>query len=193
AFEIAEQLGWRVPDAVIAPMAGGSLVTKLDKGFRELLADGLAEGAPPRIHGAQASGCAPIVDLVERGGGVIRPVVPRTIARSIAIGSPADGSFAAKAIRESGGHAAAVTDDEILAGIRLLAETTGVFTETAGGATVAGARKLAAQGRLRKGDEVVLCITGNGLKTVEAVEPALPAAPLVAPRIDEVAALVEAR
>ncbi|HET8539511.1 MAG TPA: threonine synthase [Anaeromyxobacter sp.] len=190
AFEIAEQLGWRFPDAVIAPMAGGSLVTKLDKGFHELAAAGLAEGASPRIYGAQAAGCAPIVDLVSRGGEAITPVVPRTIARSIAIGNPADGAHAAAAIRGSGGDAQAVTDEELVEGIALLAATTGVFTETAGGVTVAAARRLARAGKLRPSDELVLCITGNGLKTVEAVTPALAAAPVIAPKLREVAALV---
>jgi threonine synthase len=193
AFEIVEQLGWRLPDAVIAPMAGGSLVTKLEKGFRELREAGLAEGAAPRILGAQASGCAPIVSLLERGGDAIEPVVPRTIARSIAIGNPADGRFAAQAIRASGGAAAAVSDEELVDGIRLLAETTGVFTETAGGVTVAAARRLAREGKLRPQDDLVLCITGNGLKTVEAVNPALPPAPVIDPRLREVAALVNAR
>jgi threonine synthase len=190
AFEIAEQLGWRTPDAVIAPMAGGSLVTKLDKGFRELAAAGLLDGTAPRVYGAQAAGCSPIVNLFERGGDAIEPVVPRTIARSIAIGNPADGAFAAKAIRASGGAAQAVTDEELVDGIRLLAETTGVFTETAGGVTVAAARKLAQAGKLRPTDELVLCITGNGLKTVEAVQPALPQAPVIAAKLREVAALV---
>ncbi|HEY6002930.1 MAG TPA: threonine synthase [Anaeromyxobacter sp.] len=190
AFEIAEQLGWRFPDAVVAPMAGGSLLTKLDKGFAELSAASLAEGEAPRMYGAQAAGCSPIVNLVASGGEAIEPVVPRTIARSIAIGNPADGRFAAKAIRASGGAAAAVTDDELVEGIRLLARTTGVFTETAGGVTVAAAARLAREGKLRATDEVVLCITGNGLKTVEAVQPALEAAPVIDPRLREVAALV---
>ncbi len=189
AFEIAEQLGWRLPDAVIAPMAGGSLLTKLDKGFHEFLSAGLVGGAAPRMYGAQAAGCAPIVNLFEKGGDAFEPVVPRTIARSIAIGNPADGRFAARAIRQSGGAAAAVTDEELVEGIRLLARTTGVFTETAGGVTVAAARKLALEGKLRPQDEVVLCITGNGLKTIEAVEPALPEAPVIPPKLREVAAL----
>jgi threonine synthase len=193
AYEIAEQLGWRTPDAVIAPMAGGSLLTKIDKGFRDFATAGLIDGAPPRIYGAQASGCAPIVELVARGGERIEPVVPNTIARSIAIGNPADGRFAAKAIRGSGGAAAAVADEELVAGIRLLAETTGVFTETAGGVTVAAALKLARQGELKPTDELVLCITGNGLKTIEAVQPALPLAPVIPPRLGAVAALVDAR
>jgi threonine synthase len=190
AFEIAEQLGWRQPGAVIAPMAGGSLVTKLHRGFAELARAGLADGPAPRVFGAQAAGCAPIVNLVERGGEKVEPVIPRTIARSIAIGNPADGAHAAKAIRTSGGAAQAVGDDELVAGIRLLAETAGVFTETAGGVTVAAARKLVQAGKLGPDDELVLCITGNGLKTVEAVRPALGEAPVVAAKLREVAALV---
>jgi threonine synthase len=191
AFEIAEQLGWRLPDAVVAPMAGGSLLTKLQKGFREFLEAGLVRGRPPRLYGTQATGCAPIVSLVERGGETIEPVVPRTIARSIAIGNPADGIFAARAMRESGGWGAAVSDEELVAGVRLLAETTGVFTETAGGVTVAGALALVKAGRIGPADEVVLCITGNGLKTVEALDGALPDAPVIDARLKDVAALAE--
>jgi threonine synthase len=189
AFEICEQLGWRTPTAVVAPMAGGSLVTKLGKGFAEFARAGLVSGPAPRLYGAQASGCAPIVRLVESGGEQIEPVIPNTIARSIAIGNPADGRFAAQAIRGTGGWVAGVSDEELVAGIRLLAETTGIFTETAGGATVAGAVALAEQGRLGPDDEVVLCITGNGLKTVEALQGVLPEAPVIAPRIRELEAL----
>jgi threonine synthase len=192
AFEIAEQLGWRLPTAVIAPMAGGSLVTKLRKGFGEALAAELVSGAQPRIYGAQAAGCAPIVRLLERGDDRIVPEIPNTIARSIAIGNPADGVFAAKAMRESGGWAHASSDEALVDGIRLLAETSGVFTETAGGATVAGALALARSGHLRADDEIVLCITGNGLKTTEAVHDVLPPAPVIAPKVREVAALVAA-
>jgi threonine synthase len=189
AFEIAEQLGWRLPSAVVVPMAGGSLVTKLHKGFGELSRAGLASGSGPRFFGVQAAGCAPIVDLVERGSGAIQPVIPRTIARSIAIGNPADGRFASEVIRSSGGWAQAVSDAELVEGIRLLAREAGVFTETAGGVAVAGALALSRAGRLRPEDELVLCITGNGLKTVEALEGALPEAPVIAPKLSEVAAL----
>jgi threonine synthase len=192
AFEIAEQLGWRLPTAVVAPMAGGSLVSKLRKGFGEVLAAELASGRPPRLFGGQAEGCAPIVRHFDRNDDRIIPEVPNTIARSIAIGNPADGVFAAKAMRESGGAAQAVSDEALVAGIRLLAETTGIFTETAGGVTVAAAQALAQRGHLRGDDEVVLCITGNGLKTTEAVRDALPEAPVIAPKVREVAALVEA-
>jgi threonine synthase len=193
AFEIAEQLGWRLPTAVVAPMAGGSLVTKLRKGFREFREAGLVDGDDPRLYGTQATGCAPIVRLVERGEGEIVPEVPATIARSIAIGNPADGPFAAKAIKESGGWAQAVSDRELVQGIRILAETTGIFAETAGGVTVAGALSLAARGHLGHNDEVVLCITGNGLKTTEAVRDVLAEAPVIAARVKEVAALVGSR
>jgi CBS domain-containing protein len=188
--QINRALGWRLPTAVIAPMAGGSLLTKLRKGFGEALSAELVSGAPPRIFGAQAEGRAPIVRHFDRNDDRVIPEVPKTIARSIAIGNPADGAYAAKAIRSAGGGAQAVTDEELVDGIELLAETTGVFTETAGGVTVAAARRLARAGKLSPSDELVLCITGNGLKTVEAVTPALAQTPVIAPRLREVAALV---
>jgi len=191
AFEIAEQLGWRLPTAVVAPMAGGSLVTKLRKGFREFLDCGLVAGRTPRLFGTQAKGCAPIVRLVQENTEVLQPVVPNTIARSLAIGSPADGIFASRAIRETGGWAAAVSDEELSAGIRTLAETTGIFAETAGGVTVAGALALARSGHLRPDDEVVLCITGHGLKTVDAVPDVLRDLPIILPKLRELSALVE--
>src|SRR3954468_2359707 len=191
AFEIAEQLGWRLPTAVVAPMAGGSLVTKLRKGFTEFLEAGLVTGDVPRLFGAQAQGCAPIVRLVRENEDVIHPVIPDTIARSLAIGSPADGLYAARAIRETGGWAAAVSDEELTAGIRLLAETSGVFTETAGGVTVAAALALAKSGHLKPDDELVLCITGNGLKTVDVVGDTIRDLPTIAPRLRELTALVE--
>ena len=190
AFEIAEQLGWRLPAAVVAPMAGGSLVTKIRKGFAEFTAAGLVSGPPPRLYGAQAAGCAPIVRLAQSGGDRIVPEVPHTIARSIAIGNPADGVTAARALRETGGWGAAVSEADIVAGIRLLAETTGIFTETAGGTTVAAARVLATEGHITPQDEVVLCITGNGLKTLDALDGALPDAPIIEPKLRAVTALV---
>jgi threonine synthase len=192
AFEIAEQLGWRLPSAVVAPMAGGSLVTKLRKGFREFLDAELVAGMSPRVYGTQALGCAPIVNLVRDGGDAITPVIPNTIARSVAIGNPADGIFARKAILETGGWAAGATEDGIVDGIRILAEDAGIFTETAGGVTVAGALVLAAEGRFRPDDEVVLCITGNGLKTIDVVADTVTLPPVIAPRLREVRALVEA-
>jgi threonine synthase len=189
AFEIAEQLGWRLPTAVVAPMAGGSLVTKLRKGFAEFTKAGLVTGSAPRVFGAQASGCAPIARLVQNGGELV-PETPHTIARSIAIGSPADGRYAARAIIESGGWAAHVSDAELVEGIRILAQDVGVFTETAGGVTVAAALVLAADGRFSTDDEVVLCITGNGLKTVEVLRGELPESPVIDAQLSEVAALV---
>jgi threonine synthase len=191
AFEIAEQLGWRLPTAVVVPMAGGSLMTKLRKGFREFIEAGLIAGPSPRLFGTQASGCAPIVRMVHDQTEVLQPVIPTTIARSLAIGSPADGIFASRAIRESGGWAAAVSDEELSQGILILAETSGIFTETAGGVTVAGAIRLAQQGKLGPDDEVVLCITGNGLKTTEAVSNTTQDLPLIPPKLRDLSALVE--
>lgn len=190
AFEIAEQLGWRLPTAVITPMAGGSLVTKLRKGFTEVRDAGLAEGALPRQYGAQASGCAPIVRLTERGNDVLVPEIPHTIARSLAIGNPADGRSASRILRASGGAGQDVSDAELVSAIRLLAQETGLFAETAGGVTVAAALRLAASGALHADDEVVLCVTGHGLKTVEAVQDSVLDAPTITPKIREVAALV---
>ncbi len=191
AFEIAEQLGWRQPTAVVAPMAGGSLLTKLHKGFGEFQKAGLVDGPAPRLYGAQALGCSPIVDLVERGDGKIVPVVPKTVARSLAIGNPADGPRAARAIRSSGGWARGVTEEAIGSGVRLLAETTGVFTESAGGVTVAAARDLARLGHLKPDDEVVLCITAHGLKTPDLIPAEQFDSPIVNPKLREIQALVE--
>ena len=174
-YEIAEQLGWRAPAAVIVPMAGGSLITKIHKGLKELERLGLLENeAHTRLFGAQAAGCNPIADAVKRGTQDIRPVKPSTIAQSLSIGNPADGYHAAGLIAESGGWAEDVTDQEIVAGIRLLAETEGIFTETAGGVTVAVTRKLKDQGRIAPDDLTVIAITGNGLKTPDAVKLAPP-------------------
>jgi threonine synthase len=191
AFEIAEQLGWRLPTAVVAPMAGGSLLTKLHKGFHEFAAAGLVDGPEPRLFGAQAAGCSPIVHLVERGDGKVVPVVPRTVARSLAIGNPADGPRAGAAIRKSGGWARGVTESAIVDGVRLLAETTGIFAESAGGVTVAAAVDLAAAGRLRPDDEVVLCITAHGLKTPDLVPADQFDSPVVNPKLREIQAIVE--
>ena len=192
AFEIAEQLGWRLPSAVVAPMAGGSLVTKLYKGFGEFLDAGLVDGDRPRIYGAQATGCAPIVRLFERGDDKLIPEIPNTVAKSLAIGNPADGLAASRVLRSTHGGAAAVDEATILDSIRELATLAGVFGETAAGVTYGAARALAASGTLRRDDEVVICITGNGLKTVEALHGDLDAIPTIAPRLKEVRALWEA-
>ena len=183
-YEIAEQLGWRAPSAVVVPMAGGSLITKIHKGLKELERLGLLEDeVKTRVFGAQAAGCNPIVDAVKRGTTEIHPVKPNTIAKSLAIGNPADGYLASSVIAGSGGWAEDVTDDEIVEGIRLLAETEGIFTETAGGVTVAVTRKLIEQGRIDSDDVTVVAITGNGLKTQEAV--ALPEPTVIEPRLSE--------
>ncbi len=190
AFEIAEQLGWRLPTAVVTPMAGGSLVTKLRKGFTEARDAGLVSGALPRQYGAQAEGCAPIVRLAERGDDVLVPEIPHTIARSLAIGNPADGRYASRILRGSGGAGQSVSDAELVAAIRLLAESTGIFAETAGGVTLAATLTLAERGHFRPSDDLVICLTGHGLKTVEAVQDSVLDAPVIAPKMREVAALI---
>ncbi|MHB8532056.1 MAG: threonine synthase [Solirubrobacteraceae bacterium] len=172
AFEIAEQLGWRLPDRCVVPVASGSLFTKIAKGFQEWSELGLIEdpSSPlPKMNGAQAEGCSPVASAYAAGHDVCRPVKPNTIAKSLAIGNPADGPYALDLARRTGGSVDAVSDEEIRAGIRLLAETTGVFTETAGGVTTAVLAKLAERGDIDPGESVVLVITGEGLKTLDAV------------------------
>jgi threonine synthase len=169
AYETVEQLGWRLPDKVVCPIASGSLFTKIGRGFSEWLDLGLVEGELPTFHGAQAAGCGPVADAFAAGQDVCRPVKPDTIAKSLAIGTPADGPYALELARETGGSVESVSDEEVRAGIRLLAETTGVFTETAGGVTTAVLAKLAEQGALGPDDRVVTYITGEGLKTLDAV------------------------
>jgi threonine synthase len=174
-YEIAEQFGWQAPDAIVCPMAGGALISKIHKGLNELAEVGLLTGPiRTRLYGAQAAGCNPIIDAVKRRTTDIRPVKPNTIAKSLAIGNPADGYYASRLISQSGGWGEDVSDEDILAGISLLAETEGVYTETAGGVTVSVARKLVQQGRLNRRDTTVLAITGNGLKTQEAIRLAKP-------------------
>jgi threonine synthase len=169
AFEIAEQLGWELPDRCVVPVASGSLFTKIARGFEEWTELGLLDGRLPRMNGAQAEGCSPVASAFAAGHDVCRPVKPDTIAKSLAIGNPADGPYALDLARNTGGSIDAVSDDEIRAGIRLLAETTGVFTETAGGVTTAVLAKLAARGDIDPDERVVLVITGEGLKTLDAV------------------------
>ena len=169
AFETAEQLGWELPDRVVAPIASGSLFTKVARGFQEFIDAGLVAGAPPAMHGAQAEGCSPVAQAFAAGTDVCRPVKPDTIAKSLAIGNPADGPYAVELAQRSGGSIDAVSDDEIRAGIRLLAETTGIFTETAGGVTTAVLAKLAERGAIDPGERVVAYITGDGLKTLDCV------------------------
>jgi threonine synthase len=168
-FEIAEQLGWRLPDNVVVPMAGGSLITKIKKAFDELIKVGLVEGKEVKFFGAQATGCSPISTAVKTGASEIEPQKPATIARSLAIGNPADGHYAIKTIKQSGGWSEDVSDPEVVDSIRLLAETEGIFTETAGGVTVGCAGKLYRQDRILPEETTVLCITGNGLKTTDVL------------------------
>jgi threonine synthase len=184
-FEIAEQLGWRLPQNVVVPMAGGSLITKIYKAFEELKELGWVEPTGTKFFGAQATGCSPISTAVKRGTTEIEPQKPHTIAKSLAIGNPADGYFAVERILESGGAAEDVDDEEIVEGIRLLAETEGIFTETAGGVTVAVTRKLLSQGRLNPDESVVITITGNGLKTIGALQSSLQDEEAIRPRLAE--------
>jgi threonine synthase len=169
AYETVEQLGWELPDRVVCPIASGSLFTKTARGFREWIDLGLVEGEVPTFNGAQANGCNPVATAFAEGTDVCRPQRPDTIAKSLAIGDPADGVYALELVRETGGSVESVTDDEIRAGIRLLAETTGVFTETAGGVTTAVLAKLAEVGAISADERVVVVITGEGLKTLDAV------------------------
>src|SRR5580698_3572448 len=183
-YEIAEQLGWRLPDNVVAPMAGGSLIRKIAKAFKELVTLGWVEAKPVKFFGAQATGCSPISDGVKRNLARFEPQKPNTIARSLAIGNPADGPFAMKLIRESGGWAEDISDPEIVDAIKLLAETEGIFTETAGGVTTGVVQKLIQQGRISADETTVVCITGNGLKTTDAIASEFPVTEAIAPRLD---------
>ncbi|MBB4682517.1 threonine synthase [Amycolatopsis jiangsuensis] len=169
-FEVAEQLGWRLPEQIVVPIASGSQLTKVDKGFRELGQLGLVESSPYKVFGAQATGCSPVSTAYRNGHDVVQPVKPDTIARSLAIGNPADGPYVLDVVNRTGGAIEDVTDEEVVEGIRLLARTEGIFTETAGGVTVATAKKLVETGKLDPDAETVLLITGDGLKTLDAVE-----------------------
>ena len=169
AFEVAEQLGWRAPDQVVVPMASGSLLTKIWKGLNEFQKIGLLKDVSTKVNGAQAEGCSPIATAYKAGRDFFKPVKPNTIAKSLAIGNPADGYYALKTVAESQGAMDAVTDDEVIEGIKLLAQTEGIFAETAGGVTIGTLLKLVKQGAIKKHDVTVAYITGNGLKTQEAV------------------------
>ncbi len=184
-YEVAEQLGWSLPRNIVVPMAGGSLITKIQKAFEELKKLGWVGPAATKFFGAQATGCSPITTAAKNGTTEITPQKPHTIAKSLAIGNPADGYFAVKTILGSGGAGEDVSDQEIVEGIRLLAETEGVFAETAGGVTVAVARKLLAEGRLNPDESIVLAITGNGLKTVGALSGQFEAGQTIQPKLAE--------
>lgn len=186
-FEIAEQLGWRTPENLVCPVAGGTILPKIWKGFQELQQLGLVPEVKTRVFAAQAEACAPVVQAIHAGTDIIRPVKPRPVAESVdtslRIGNPADGPYVAHAVRDSGGWAEMATDDEIIGAIRLLAATEGIWTETAGGTTLAVARKLIQNGRINPDESTVVCITGNGLKTLEAVKDRIGAPTPIAPTL----------
>jgi len=190
-FEIAEQLGWRLPDNVVVPMAGGSLITKIRKAFDELIALRVVENKEVRFFGAQATGCSPIAAAVKSGSEFIEPQRPNTIARSLAIGNPADGVYAARVIRNTGGWAEDVSDIEIVSAIQELAETEGIFTETAGGVTTAVTARLYAHGRIQPDQLTVTCITGNGLKTTDCLDGAYDRHRAIRPRLADFEEFVE--
>jgi len=190
-YEIAEQLGWELPDNVVVPMAGGSLIGKIAKAFAELAHLGWVEPKQVKFFGAQATGCSPIADAVKRELPRFTPQKPSTIARSLAIGNPADGPFALRLIRESGGWAEDISDPEIIDSIKLLAETEGIFAETAGGVTAGVAAKLIQQGRIGADETTVVCITGNGLKTTDAIAADFPATDVIEPKLDAFEALLQ--
>lgn len=190
-YEIAEQLGWELPDNVVVPMAGGSLIGKIAKAFCELAHLGWVEPKRVKFFGAQATGCSPIADGVKRELPRFVPQKPNTIARSLAIGNPADGPFALRLIRESGGWSEDISDPEIIDSIKLLAETEGIFAETAGGVTAGVTAKLIQQGRISPDETTVVCITGNGLKTTDAIAADFPASEVIEPRLEAFEALLQ--
>jgi len=190
-YEIAEQLGWRLPDQVVIPVASGALLTKVDKGWREFVELGLVESKPWRVFGAQATGCNPVSTAWADGSEVVRPVKPDTIAKSLAIGNPADGPYALDAVRRTNGAVGDVTDAEVVEGIRLLAECEGIFGETSGGVTVAVTRKLLAEGLLDPTAETVIVNTGEGLKTLDAVATGNGFSATISPNVESVAKVIE--
>jgi threonine synthase len=191
AFETIEQLGWQVPEQVVVPIASGSLLTKIDKGVSEFRKLSLADGPKLRIFGAQASGCSPVAEAFKAGRDFIKPVKPDTIAKSLAIGNPADGYYALKSVRSSGGLIEDVSDEEIVEGIKLLAETEGIFTETAGGVTIAVLKKLARSNQLDRKAVTVAFITGQGLKTIEALTDKLKPTVTIPPKFTKFKEILE--
>src|SRR5579863_606900 len=192
-FEIAEQLGWTLPDNVVVPMAGASLIGKIAKAFHELVLLGWVAAKPVKFFGAQATGCSPVSSAVKRGLARFEPQKPDTIARSLAIGNPADGPFAMKLIRESAGWAEDLSDREIVESIQLLAETEGIFAETAGGVTAGVTQKLIREGRIRSDETTVVSITGNGLKTTDAIVAEYPLTEAIAPKLEAFEAYLDAQ
>ena len=191
-FEIAEQLGWRLPPQVVVPVASGAQLVKIDKAFRELAELGLVEDAPYRVYGAQATGCAPVAAAFRDGHDVVQPVRPSTVAKSLAIGNPADGPYVLDVVRRTGGAVADVSDDEVVEAIRLLAATEGIFGETAVGVTLAVTRKLLEAGQLDPGAETVIINSGDGLKTLDAVAGTVPPVSPIRPTLEAFAAVESA-
>jgi threonine synthase len=190
-FEIAEQLGWELPQHTIIPTAGGTILPKVYKAYQELIELGLVKDNKPKIYSAQAAGCNPVVTAIQKGSDIIEPQKPNTIAKSIAIGNPADGYYAYKVVQESGGWGESATDREIVDAIKLLAQTEGIWTEPAGGTTLAASIKLIESGRIPRDESIVISITGNGLKTQECVANELPYPAVIDPKISEFDALLE--
>jgi threonine synthase len=190
-FEIAEQLGWRLPQHTVSPVAGGTILPKIWKGYQEFITLGLVEDNKPKIYGAQADGCNPVVTALREGQELFHPQKPNTIAKSIAIGNPADGYYVIKIINESGGAGESASDQEILDAVKLLGRTQGIFTEPAGGTTLACAIKLIQSGKIPRDESICVCITGNGLKTVEVMQGQFPATPVINAKMTEFEGLVK--
>jgi threonine synthase len=191
-FEIGEQLGWKLPQHTVVPVAGGTILPKIWKAYREWIDLGLVDDNAPRLHAAQAAGCNPVVSAIEADFGPFTPQKPKTIARSIAIGSPADGDYAVRAVQDSGGYGASASDTEILEAMELLARTEGIFTEPAGGTTLAATIRLIESGRIPRDESICVCITGNGLKSIEVLDGRLREAPVIGAKLDEFSAVVDA-
>lgn len=190
-FEVAEQLGWKLPQHIVVPTAGGTILPKIASAFEEMVRVGLVEETPAKIYSAQATGCAPVVSAIHRHSDLIEPVKPDTIAKSIAIGNPADGYYVIKAVNKSGGWGESASDEEIVEAIKLLARTEGIFTEPAGGTTVAVTKKLIDQGRIPRDESIIIAVTGNGYKTLEAVSDSLAQPQLIEARLAAFDALYE--
>lgn len=190
-FEIAEQLGWRLPRHTVVPVAGGTILPKVHKAYRELIELDMVDDTHPKLYGAQAAGCNPVVKAIEEGSDLFHPQKPHTLAKSIAIGNPADGYYVMKTVRETGGWGASAEDDEIIDAIKLLARCEGIFTEPAGGTTLAAAMKLIDSGRIPRDEPICVCITGNGMKTIEAMQGRFDEAPTIAAKLAEFDTLVD--
>jgi threonine synthase len=189
-FEIAEQLGWRLPQHTVVPVAGGTILPKIYKAYQEFIQLGLVKDTQAKMYGAQAAGCNPVVTAIEENAELFRPQKPNTIAKSIAIGNPADGYYVMKVVRASGGYGASATDPEIIDAIKLLARTEGIFTEPAGGTTLACAIKLIQSGRIPRDESICVCVTGNGLKTLEVMAGQFTSIPIINAKLGEFDSLV---